>query len=274
MTIGARTDPATTIDAQWDELVTTALLGADRRDPPTIDGPLADLVADTARSAPSERMLAQVAACAAVRRAGFVPGPALPPLSAPPADPRPVCGPAAAERWRHLVASWPVLEDEWTLTLIATGWRAAPELVPAMLRRHRRDPVRRARAVVAAGPVAEWLVEHLPDLAGAQPPGAVSPEALGELPELPIPPDLARLATMPGAESGRVLAAAIEAGALAAAHRAVLVNLVARVRPQSVADLAEVLGAVDPRSPGHGLAAVLADLATTRARMLDELTRP
>ncbi len=260
-----------TIDAHWEELVTTALLGTDRRDPPAVDGPLADLVSDTARAAPSERMLAQVAACVAVRRAGFVPGPVRQPLAAPAIDERQECVPAAAARWPHIIASWPVLEDEWTLMLVTNGWRVAPELIPAMLRRHRRDPVRRARVLAAAGPVAEWLVEHLPDLEGTHQPGAVVPEVLAELPDLPIPPDLARLIGSPGAESGRVLAGAIEDGSLGAAHRAVLVNLVARVRPDALGDIAEVLSAVDPLSPGHGLASVLADLATTRARMLDEL---
>jgi len=263
--------PAATIDALWDELVSTALLGTDRRDPPSIDGPVADLAADLARSSPPDRMLAQVAACVAVRRAGFTPGPARPPLAAPPADERPIIVPAAADRWRHITVSWPVLEDEWTLASIQNGWRVAPELVPAMLRRHRRDPVRRARVLVAAGPVADWLVELLPDHAGARPLDDVSSEEVAELPTLPIPPDLARLIGSPGAESGRVLAASIKAGELGPAHRAVLVNLVARVLPASLPDLARLLGAVDPLSPGHGLTFVLADLATTRARMLDEL---
>jgi hypothetical protein len=52
----------------------------------------------------------------------------------------------------------------------------------------------------------------------------------------------------------------------------VLVNLLARVRADALAELAEVLEAVDPASPGYGLATVLADLAVTRRRMLDELT--
>ncbi len=262
------------VEEHWNDLVTVALLGTDRRDPPAADGPIAELVADTARSAPSERMLAQVAACVAVRRAGFMPGPVGSPLVPPPDDDRPVCVPAAAERWVHITASWPVLEDEWVLTLITNGWRAAPELVPAMLRRHRRDPVRRARAVVAAGPIAAWLVEHVAGLAGAHPAGAVSPEALAELPTLPIPPDLAPLIGAPGARSGSELAAALGSGVLGQAHRAVLVNLVARVRSDSLAELAERLGTLDPMSPGYGLASTLADLAVTRHRMLDELTPP
>ena len=72
-----------TMAEHWRELVTTAMLGTDRRDPPAAVGPLADLVADTLRSAPSERMLAQVAACTAVRRAGVLPGPPVDRLAGP-----------------------------------------------------------------------------------------------------------------------------------------------------------------------------------------------
>ena len=57
----------------WEELVTVALLGTDRRDPPAIDGPIGDLVADAVGAEPAERMLAEVAAATAVRRAAFVP---------------------------------------------------------------------------------------------------------------------------------------------------------------------------------------------------------
>ena len=55
------------------------------------------------------------------------------------------------------------------------------------------------------------------------------------------------------------------------AHRAVLVNLIARCAPAALVDIADILQAVDSISPGRGLASVLADLATTRHRMLDEL---
>lgn len=261
------------VDDHWRELVTAALLGTDRRDPPEASGPLADVVADTVRGAPSERMLAQVAACTAVRRAGVLPGAPLGRLAPPAADDRPVCVPAAVERWHHISVSWPVLVDEWMLTLIVHGWRLAPELVPAMLLRFRADPVRRTRAVLASGPLGAWLVEQLPELAAAHPGASVSDEAIAELPELPIPPELSELVDAPGAESGALLSASIEAGAFGPPHKAVLVNLIARMRPDALADLAAVLDSVDPMSPGHGMATVLADLATTRHRMLDELSR-
>lgn len=267
---GSDPDPSSIADL-WDELVTTSLLGADRRDPPTPPGAVGDLVADTVRPTPSGRMLALVAAVVAVRRAGFVAGPVLPPLAAPPDDPRPVCSPAAVARWRHVTTSWPVLEDEWLLALVAGGRRAGPEMVPDLLRRHRRDPVRRARATLAAGPLAAWLVEHLPELAPGGAPASVDPETVASLPDLPIPPELRELIERPGAETGRTIAEALASGALAIAHRSVLVNLLARVRPDGLTDIARALGRIDPGSPTHGFAASLADLATTRRRMLDEL---
>jgi hypothetical protein len=56
------------------------------------------------------------------------------------------------------------------------------------------------------------------------------------------------------------------------AHRAVLINLVARLRPDGLAAVAAALDAIDGGSIGFPLASVLADLAHTRRRMLDELS--
>ena len=267
MTVGA-------IAAHWEALVATAMLGTDRRDPPPSPDPIADLVDDTVRTSPSERMLAEVAATVAVRRAGITPDEPRPSLVEPLADERPACRPVAVERWHHVVASWPVLEDEWVLTLLANGWRVAPELVPAILARHRKDPVRRARVELACGPLGEWLVALVPELAAAR--SRMSPadeaaalEHVGELPALPIPPELRALLSAPAEDAATTLVAGILDGTFAHAHRAVLVNLVARMRPDALSPLGRAL---DAASPGHGLAGVLADLASTRRRMLDELT--
>ena len=261
-----------TMADHWRELVTTAMLGTDRRDPPPAIGPLADLVADALRPAPSERMLAQVAACTAIRRAGVLPGPPVTRLQGPDVDDRPICVPAAVERWHHITVSWPVLEDEWMLTLIVNGWRVAPELVPLILQRHRGDPVRRARAEVACGSLAGWLVGHVPELAARTTRATVSPESLGELPELPIAPGLVPLLAAPGSETAGALADLIGTGELGASHRAVVVNLLARVRPDALVPIASALGSIGQAAPGYGLASVLADLATTRHRMLDEVS--
>jgi len=259
------------VDQHWRELVTVALLGTDRRDPPAPIPVLADVVHDTARSAPSERLLAHVAACTTVRRAGVLPGPRLDPLASPVDDERPPCVPTAIDRWHHLTTSWPVLEDEWMIALLRNGWRLAPELVPAALGRHRRDLIRHSRVRAAAGPLADWLIGHLSDLAANKPNAVVDPEAIVELPELPIPPDLAALLAASGAEVGEVVSAGLELGDFGQSHRGVLVNLIARMQPSGLADAASVLDAVDPRSSGAGLASVLGDLATVRHRMLGEL---
>jgi hypothetical protein len=259
---------------QWRELLATAMLGTDRRNPPEPTGLIADVVDDTVRSTPSERMLAQVAASVVVRRAGVLPGPPRAPIAGPDADDRPACIPAAAERWHHVVSSWPVLEDEWMLTVLTNGWRVPPDLVPEVLARHRTDPIRRTRAELACGPLAGWLVGHLPELAAraaAGPRPDPSVEDIAELPALPIPPDLEPLLVAAGPDAARQLAAAIDAGALVHAHRAVLVNLVARMRVDALGDVATALEVIDGSSIGFPLASVLADLARTRRRMLDEL---
>ena len=270
------TASAVDLRASWDDLVAVAMLGTDRRNPPEPTGVIADVVDDTVRSTPSERMLAQVAATVAVRRAGVLPGPARPPIAGSDVDDRPVCVPAAAERWHHVISSWPVLEDEWMLTLLTNGWRVPPDLVPELLTRHRSDPIRRACAELACGPLAGWLVGHLPELAvrgAANTRPDPSADDTAELPPLPIPPDLEPLLLADGDQVARQLAGAIDSGTLVHAHRAVLVNLVARIRADSLGAVATALEAIDGSSIGYPLASVLADLASTRERMLDELSR-
>ena len=152
----------------------------------------------------------------AVRRAGVLPGPPRLPVDGPGVDDRPVCVPAAAERWHHVVSSWPVLEDEWMLTVISNGWRVPADLVPELLTRHRTDPIRRARAELACGPLAGWLVGHLPELAARGATGAhpdPSADEIAELPPLPIPPDLEPLLDAEGDVVAAQLAGAIDAGA-------------------------------------------------------------
>lgn len=261
-----------TMEAAWDRLVAVAMLGTDRRDPPAAPALIADVVDDSVRPNASDRMLAQVAAMVAVRRAGVLPRSALAPVAGPPPDDRPICVPAAIDRWRHIVASWPVLEDEWMVALIAGGWRVPPELVPELLDRHRGDRVRRVRAEVACGPLAGWLVGHLPEFAGraGPPPDA---ESVAELPDLPIPPDLEPLLHAPGAETARTLVGGLRSGVFVHAHRAVLVNLIARMRPDGLREVAVVLDRVDDASVNSPLASVLADLARTRHGMLDDFHR-
>ena len=262
-------DPASappTLDEFWGELVTAALLGTDRRDPPAPPtGPVADVVDDTLAPDGASRLLATVGAMAAARRAAFVPTAAADRLQPPAADDRPICSPAAVATWREIVAEWSVLEDEWVLTVVEQGLRLPPDALVELLIRHRGDAVRRARVAIAAGPLATWLVDQLPGLA-ATTGSTASAEAVATVPELPVPPELAELLAADAHTFTARLIPAFDAGAFGPAHRAVLVNLIARCRAAVLVDLADEL-----QRTGIGLALALADLARLRHRMLVEL---
>ena len=258
----------TTVDAVWRELVTAALLGTDRREPPELAiGELDDVVADAVRPDAASRMLAAVGAVTAARRAAFVPLPPVPPMSGPPADDRPVTPPATSATWRELVREWPVLEDEWMLAVIAGGYRLAPDVLVEALLRHRGDVVRRARVALAGGPRSAWLIEHLPALAARGGERSAPAEAVGSLPHLAIPPELAELLPLDAHTFVRRLLPGFESGAFGQAHRPVLVHLLARCRPEVLPHTAAALTAL-----GVGQALALADLCRLRHRMLDELT--
>jgi hypothetical protein len=262
-----------TVAEYWEELLTVGLLGTDRRELPSPpEGALADLAADEPRPSPSSRLLQQVAACTAARRAGVLPGPSATVIDPPPPDHRPVTPPEATATWRRIVADWPVLEDEWLLTVTANGWRVSAELIAPLLGRHRTDGVRRARALVAAGPLAQWVADHQPALQGGN--GArPDPDAVAALPDLPISPDLLPLVLAPPAESAKVLGARADGEDFARSDLGVLVNLVARMRADALPAVAARLEACVAHSASIGLAHTVADLARLRHRMLTELER-
>ena len=258
----------------WDNMVTVALLGTDRRDPPTPPtGGLADLAADDPQHTASERLLQQVASCAAVMRAGFEPAEPVGGLDPAPFDDRPVTPPPAAATWRRIISDWPVLEDEWLVVVGATGWRLAPELIGPLLARHRGDATRYARVLVAAGPLATWIVEHAPhlDLRTKKPPMT---ELIGAVPDLPITPELQPFLRGEPQHVAAALTDAFEARHLTVAHRAVLINLIARMDPRQLAAVGAALDRVDPTVLAVGLAYALADLARLRHDMLAELALP
>jgi hypothetical protein len=254
------------LDAYWHELVTTALLGTDRRDPPAPPaGPVADLIDDALRPDGASRMLAAVGAVSAVRRAAFVAGPVADPLQPSASDDRLCCSAQAVATWRTVVAEWPVLEDEWLLTVIESGMRVPPDALVELLQRHRGDAVRRARVALAGGPLAGWLTEHLPSLEPTTRSSA-SAEAVASLPELPVSPELAHLVVADAHTFVRRIAQGFDGLEFGPPHRAVLVNLFARCRPEVLPNAASTFGRADA-----GLALVLADLAALRHRMLTEL---
>jgi hypothetical protein len=255
----------------WEQMVTVALLGTDRREPPPPpDGALADLAADDPRATASQRLLQQVSACTVARRAGVLPAAAVPPVAAPGADPRPITPPPVTSTWHRLIDNWPVLEDEWMLAVVSTGHRLAPELVAPVLARHRNDAVRHARALAAAGPLGQWLIEWSPRLGcAAKVRGAT--EMVGELPELAIVPELMPVLWAAPDHAARAIASGLDAGSFTISHRAVLVNLVARMDRRSLPAVAHALDRVDPARDTIGLAFALADLARLRDQMLSQL---
>lgn len=261
----------------WNELVTVGLLGTDRRDPPTLpDGPVADVVADAVRHTPQGRLLASVSAMVVARRCGARPLEARPPLIPPPADTRPMTPVAAAQRWHEIVVHWPVLEPEWLAAATAAGWKPSPDVLVAMLRRHRRSPHVAALIIAFGGPVAPWLLEHLPDM---HPFESRSDASAQEPRVLPVPVELELLLDGPHADLADALVGGLTAGEFKWAHRALLLNTVARMPRRSLGPVVAALqtgrvaverGTGDRAAP-LALWESLLELAGVRLAMLDEL---
>jgi hypothetical protein len=254
----------TRLDGYWRELVAVAVLGTERRDPPAPPaGAIADLLADTAAVGGGDRptdaaaeLLDAVAATTAVRRAAFLPEPPLDRLAPPPDDPRPWCSAAAATTWRTVVSEWPVLEDEWIETLVERGLALPPDLVVELLVRHRADGARRSRVVRAAGPLAVWLVDLVPALAGS------SSRSSGRTTRPDPEPAPARSAAAESPTFVDRLRAAVVDGTGPPIPGPVLVGSIARCHPGALAEVIDVLD--EARHP-------LAGLARLRQRMLIEL---
>ncbi|MGW0331292.1 DUF5691 domain-containing protein [Streptomyces sp. NPDC003011] len=152
----------------WEELVTAALLGTERRTPPGCP---------PGRQAPLA--LLDAAAVETVRRrAGLRPGRAarLPEPAAE--DTRPRLPAAAARRLAMLLADRPgaggggrrgtapdlmELLPQWLTTANARGFAAPPELLPALLDAARGRTDLRPAALAFAGPRAVWLARLNPD---------------------------------------------------------------------------------------------------------------
>jgi hypothetical protein len=141
-----------------------------------------------------------------------------------------------------------VLEDEWMLAVIHSGRRLSPELVVPVLARHRTDATRHARALVAAGSLGRWMIEWTPRLACTAA-GAGLDGGDRRAPELAIVPDLLPVLSAPPTRAAGIIADGLASGVFSTSHRAVLVNLVARIDPASLPALGEAIGAIDPGAP-------------------------
>ncbi|MFI5566083.1 DUF5691 domain-containing protein [Streptomyces sp. NPDC051740] len=162
----------TAVDAplpdSWEELVTTALLGTDRRTP-----------AGSAPGPDAPSALLDAAAVATVRRrAGLRPARAAERPRPAPEDPRPPLPSAAARRLAMLLADRPgtagggrrgaapdlmELLPQWLATANARGFAAPPAALPALLDAARGRTDLRPAALRFAGPRALWLARFNPD---------------------------------------------------------------------------------------------------------------
>ncbi|MFF9039909.1 DUF5691 domain-containing protein [Streptomyces sp. NPDC014892] len=193
-TTGDPSPTAATSALAWEELVTTALLGTDRRTPPG---------AVSGREAPVA--LLDAAAVATVRRrAGIRPvrAAARPAPAAP--DPRPPLPPAATRRLTTLLTDRPgtgggrrgaapdlmELLPQWLALANAHGYAAPPEALPALLDAARGRTDLRPAVLAFAGPRALWLARLNPDWrfalraapgGGASLPGPDEPERVRQL---------------------------------------------------------------------------------------------
>jgi hypothetical protein len=270
--MAAMSTDTTDLDGYWHELFSAALLGTDRRLPPTAPpGPIAELLVELPPPDVASGLLDQVAAAAALRRAGAAPLRSMAALQPPPTDLRPQVPAAAADRLRHLLDSWPVLEAEWLQAVIDGGWRLGPDTAVALLRRHRTEPAVRELVERAAGPLAAWVVAQVPSLAPAK--RASSNVASDDLrpPLVGVPEELVAALGGPVDDIAATLALRFRLHRLTPGDRAPLVAFLVHVPVVVLADVAATLHAVYTDAAGTMLAAYLADLATTRHQMILDL---
>ncbi|MFE6100591.1 DUF5691 domain-containing protein [Streptomyces laurentii] len=150
----------------WEELVTSALLGTDRKPPATGAGDAAPVA-----------LLGAAAVRTVRRRAGLRPGPAAPALEAAPEDGRGALPEAARRRLGQLLAgrsapsagrrgAVPDLTEllpQWLAAANERGYRAPAAALPALLDAARARTDLRPAALAFAGPRGLWLARLNPD---------------------------------------------------------------------------------------------------------------
>ena len=136
----------------WDEHVTVALLGTERRDPPVLPGAPAE-------GEKAGRLLDQAALLAVRRRAGRAASEAAPvPIALAPVEEVPVVPDAAAARLRRILRGEQIrVLPEWLDAAAARGFRVPAPLLPDLLERGRGDRMLRPPIARASGRRGVWL---------------------------------------------------------------------------------------------------------------------
>ncbi|MFF4244083.1 DUF5691 domain-containing protein [Streptomyces sp. NPDC001822] len=189
-----QTTARTPMGPSWDDLVTSALLGTDRR----------PLTAESGRPAGPQALLDLAALHTVQRRAALRPAAGAAPPAPAPVDPRPPLPPAARRRLAQLLAdrsapsgvgrrgATPDLTElipQWLALAGAHGYRAPAELLPALLDAARARTDLRPRVLAFAGPRGLWLAGLNPEWRfalratsrGAHRPDTTDPEAVRRL---------------------------------------------------------------------------------------------
>ncbi|MFC4909781.1 DUF5691 domain-containing protein [Actinomadura gamaensis] len=147
----------------WQDHVSAALLGTDRRPPPPAPAtPAAHASHETGGAAeadPARRLLDQAAVLAVRRRAGFLPRrDGVEAVAAAPDEELPAVPRAAARRLTRILAGEQVkVLPEWLDAAARGGWRVPARLLPELLEKGRGDRVLRPAIARAAGHRGVWL---------------------------------------------------------------------------------------------------------------------
>jgi hypothetical protein len=152
--------PAVSPASLWDELVTAALMGTERR--PWSGLSTVEALSDVVGT--GEDLLTVASAVWAYREAGRSPldGP-VPPVPPTPEDSRPLLPTSAARSLGLVLADrrFKPLLGEWLALAAEHGGRPAAELVPSLL--DATPPEHRAVLLAVVGPLATWLAARNPD---------------------------------------------------------------------------------------------------------------
>lgn len=144
----------------WDGLVSSALLGTDRRPVDFADLPPAvrEQLGDTSD------LLDAAALATLYKRAGRLPLQGIEPLPVAEGEDRPLPRPNAVRRLAAMLAGFQTAAlGEWLRIADANGWGIPPEHLPALADYARGRPEYRALVVAAAGRRARWLADLNPD---------------------------------------------------------------------------------------------------------------
>ncbi len=158
--------------ADWSELVSTALVGTDRRPVPQIPSiagsPSVTGIADNAGQGPGPGrhsqdpaliLLSQAAQAGLAWRIGRPPERFEGTLPDPaPVDPRPPLPEAAAHRLRTILDSYPKYLPEWLSAVRAAGYRLPAAFLPQLLDLGRTNMLIRVDLAAVLGEPGRWLV--------------------------------------------------------------------------------------------------------------------